>query len=332
MATLYTISTLPATSQEAIREFDDRYLALTGAAPPSTWTDIGDTIETTSPMVTFPVTSFGLKYQLSMGENRFRMPSEKSFDVKVAEFDEGYEGKLLDILAQVWAYRNWLSGPERLMYAEQRLHCLQLVTLIEAGVSTYYYGGQAEDQRIDGQKFFSATHLSNFADSGSTTWSNYESSAKDVVSVANIAAQVTIMQGVLDENGQKIGADPDTILVPTAKYEPLKNLLAKELILDADGDAATNNPYKGRFNVIHVPEFTDANDWYLVDSKLMARLGLPPWFRLRYMTPTNSALALRYFDESSDFFKNTGRIKASSHVWNGYSLGFPHAIRKVVGA
>ena len=321
---LYDISKLPATSQAAIREFDDRYIASIGAAQPPSWSDLGDLIPTASPMVTFPVGSFALKYQQTEGESRFKTLKEKSFDVKTEELDAGYEGKLLDILSQTFAYRNWLAGPQRLMLAEARLRNRSIVTLLEAGASTAW---------IDGVNFFSASHLSDISNSASTTWSNYQSSGTDVVSLANLKAEITAMQGVLDENGEKMGVEPDTILVPTAKYEPLKFLLAQNMVLEnGTGSAGVTNPYVGKFNVVHVPELTDVNDWYLVDSKLLASLGLPPWISLRYEVPSGSALAMRWFDESSDFFKNTGNIKVSSHIWYGFSLGFPHAIRKIKGA
>jgi len=325
MASLYTIQQLPTTSQAAIRAFDDRYIASIGAAAPPAWADLGAIIPVDSPMVTFPVGNFGLSYKETKGDNRSRTLLEKSFDVKVAEYDEGYEGKLLDILSKTFAYQNWLRGPERLLMAEKRHINKQIVTLLEAGESTSW--------PIDGANFFSASHLSDFNDAASTTWSNYQSSTKTVVSISNLEAEVTAMQGALDENGDKIGADPDTILVPTATYEPLKNLLAQSMILaNGTGSAGVTNPYVGKFNVVHVPEFTDANDWYLVDSKLVAATGLTPWLALKYQVPAASALALRYFDESSDYFKTTGRIKASSHIWYGFSLGFPHAIRKIKGA
>jgi len=326
---LYTITTLPTDDQAAIREFDDRYIASIGAAPPPSWSDLGDLIPTASPFVTYPISSLALKYQQTEGEDRFKTLLASSFDIKAQEFDVGIQAKLMDLLTHVFAYRNWQQGPARMMLAEARHRNRSLVTLLEAGQNAIW-GTAAKP--IDGVNFFSASHLSDFNDPSSATWSNYNSAALDVVSIANLQAQVTIMQGVLDENGEKVGANPDTILVPTAKYEPLKNLLAKELILEnGTGSAATNNPFFGRFNVVHVPEFTDVNDWYLVDSKLKSSTGLPPWISLRYTVP-NPSLELRYFDESSDFFKNTGSIKVSSHIWYGFSLGFPHAIRKVVGA
>ena len=320
---LYTIETLPTDDQAAIREFDDRYIASIGAAPPPAWFDFGDLLPAGSPMVTFPISSLALKYAQTEGASRFKKLLAKSFDLKAQEFDVGIEAKLLDLTTQIFAYRNWQQGPARMMLAEARLRNKSIATLLEAGASTPW---------VDGVNFFSASHLCDLVNAGSGTWGNYQSVAADVTDMSKLKAEVTAMQGALDENGDKIGADPDTILVPTAKYEPLKFALAQQLMLEnGTGSAGVTNPYAGKFNVVHVPELTAANDWYLIDSKLRASSGLPPWLALRYTTP-NPALQLRHWDESSDFFKNTGSIKVSSHLWYGFALGFPHAIRKVVGA
>jgi hypothetical protein len=330
---LYTVTTLPANDQAAMREFNDRYIAAIGAAPPPAWSDFGDMFPTDAPLITFPISSLALKYERFQGESAFKTLLDKSFDIKSEEFAAGVEGKYLDITTKVFAYRNWQQGPARLMIAEARHRNRSIVTLLEGAHTGAKWGATVDNtDGIDGACFFSASHLSDFNDSASTTWSNYQSSGTDVLSIPNIEAEVIAMQGVLDENGEKLGADPDTILVPTAKYEKLKNLLAKELILEnGTGSAATNNPFYKRFNIIHVPEFTDANDWYLVDSKLRASSGLPPWIMMRYTAPDPS-LQMRFWDMSSDFGKNTGRIKVESHIWYGFALGFPHAIRKVTGA
>jgi len=180
---------------------------------------------------------------------------------------------------------------------------------------------------VDNEFFFDTDHPANLFDTSAGTWSNYQSAATDVVSVTNIAAEVTSMMGVLDENGRKLGVQPDTILVPTEKAEPLKNLLKQQMI--AVSSVSVSNPYMNGFNVIPVKELTDTNDWYLVDSKMIGQ-GLAPWISLRQTVP--NALALRVFDEASDFFKKTGRIRIESHIWYGFALGLPHAIRLVKGA
>lgn len=324
---LYTIETLPTDDQSALQEFDDRYIASIGAAPPPTWSDIGDLIPTSAPMVTFPISSMALSYQRTEGESRFKSLLSKSFDMKVEEFDTGVVAKYLDLLSQIFAYRNWKNGPQRMMMAEARHRTKSLAALLEDGENAAW---------VDGVNFFSATHLCDVNDPDSDTWSNYQVTGKDVVNIANIRAEVTAMQLAKDENGDKIGADPDTILVPTEKYEPLKFLLAQALMLDGGTStsvtsAATTNPYVGKFKIVQVPEFTDADDWYLVDSKLRSASGLPPWVSLRYTVP-DPALELRKYDTSTDYFKDTGNIKVSSHIWYAFSLAFPYAIRKIKGA
>lgn len=326
MGTLYTIEQLPTTSAEAIREFNDRYIAGIGAGVPSTWASLyGDVGPTNSPHVTFPISSLGLKYQDTMGQSRFKNLKESSFDLKVSEFDEGIEAELLQLFTQTFAYRKWSQGPARLLLAEARFVNQGIAALIEAGETIPC---EWED-KSGATFFFDETHPANFADPSKGTWSNLQTTPKDVVSITNLEAEVTLMQEqVKDENGDKFGADPKVILVPTAKYEPLNNLLKKEMIAGA-GTESESNPYVGKFTVAHVPEFTDANDWYLMDPSLLAQ-ALPPWIAMRYAPP--ASLGLRNFDESSDFFKDTGRIKVSSHIWYGATLAFPHAIRKVTGA
>lgn len=331
---LYTVTTLPADDQAALREFNDRYIASIGAAQPPTWSDFGDLFPTNAPQVTFPIGSLALKYERFQGEERTKTLLAKSFDLKSEEFSAGLEAELLDLTTKVFSYRNWQQGPARMMIAEARFRNRAIVALLEGGHTGTKWGVTANQPNgIDNAYFFSATHLSDFTDPASTTWSNYQATGKDVTDLTKIEEEVILMQGALDENGEKLGTDPDTILVPTAKYETLKNKLAKDMILETSGSsfAATNNVFKGRFNVIHVPELTDVNDWYLVDSKLRSSSGLPPWIMMRYTAP-NPELQMRIWDTSSDFFKNTGRIKVSSHIWYGFTLGFPHAIRKITGA
>ncbi len=327
---LFTVQKLPTTSAEAIREFDARYIAGIGAAEPdTTWANTyGEVTSTNTPHTTYPISALGLKYQETMGENRFKTLAESHFDIKSSEFDEGIEARLLDLFTETFAYQKWTQGPQRLQLAERRFVNQRLATLIEAGETTASLWEDPNGTVF----FFDTTHPATFTDLVNNLWSNLEVAATDVVSIANIQAQVILMQtNVVDEQAEKIPANPDTILVPTEKWEPLKFLLAQNRIGDdtLTNTIAVDNPYMGKFTVVHVPEFTSGVDWYLVDSKMLS-MAIPPWVALRYAPP--ESLGLRRYDESSDFFKDTGRIKISSHIWWGFGLGFPHAIRKVSGA
>jgi hypothetical protein len=360
-------SELPTTSAAAIREFNDRYLAALGASRPTGWADqFGNLVPTDSPMQTFPISQLRTLYRRTEGESRFKKLREKSFDVKTEEFDDGYEAALYDLLRKVFAYRNWQQAPQRLVLAEEQHRHLQVALILDGSGTRAGAVGSANDPGgvsrpcVDGVNFFATTHPANMTDptvaspvTGATTWSNYQSSAKNVLGTTasgntgtfaldNLQAEVTSMKtGVLDENGLVMGANPDTILVPLDYEEPLVNALNNTRMLQSVASATTpfspaaaalDNVYKGRFNVIGCKEFTTTSgstaDWYLVDSS-MIKAGIDPWVALRETLP--QSLALRVFDESSDYFKDTGNIKLSSHIWYGFALALPHAIRRIVG-
>lgn len=323
MASLFTNEQLPTTSEAAIRQFDERYLAGISAVQAQEWsTQIGDLFELGAPRVTFPIALMSTKYvETREAEGRFKTMQEKAFDLKVVEYDAGYEAKLMDLKTNVFAYRKWSEIPNRFLIAEQRHINRNIATLLE---------DMAQITPWDGLPFFSAVHKANPSGDPTNTWSNFQAVAADVLDVSKITAEITAMQDARDENGEKMNVNPDTILVPTGKYQPLVVMLSQQLILASGvATAPTSNPYLGKLNVVHIPELTDTNDWYLVDSKLMSQQGVPPWISAKFRAPED--LGLRYFDESSDFFKNTGKIKVSSHLWYGFALLFPHAIRRVTG-
>lgn len=315
MASLFTKDTLPTTSEEAIRRFDDRYNAIIAAAAPSSWAE-RFVADVDAPRTTFPLSSFTSGFRETKEESgRFRGMSEKTFDVSVVEFDDGYEAKVFDLITNVFAFQRWMEVPNAFLVAEARHHATQLATLLEAGTSTAC--------KFDDVNFFSASHLSNPADSGSTTWSNYQSVAA-APSLANIQTEMTAMRAVRDVNAKKLGVEPDEIWLPTEKFQSVSDLLNQAFL--ASGES---NYMAGKLRAVHVPELTDVNDWYLVDSKLLS--AYTPMIAARY-TALDSRLGLRFLDENSDFFKKTGKINASKHIWAGYGMLFPHAIRRVVGA
>lgn len=325
MGSLYTNELLPTTSEQAIRIFDERYLAGISAVQPPTWAEqLGDSVPMGAPRITFPMSLMSTKYlETREVSGRFKTMQEQSFDLRVIEYDAGYEAKLLDLKTNTYAYRKWSEVPSRFLTAEKRHVNRAIATLLELGTT--------EISPWDAVAFFSTAHKANPTGDPATTWSNYQATPKNVTDIDVLVAEVTAMQNaVLDENGEKIGADPDTIVVPTAKYEPLRVKLSQAMILQTGGAAATSNPYMGKFNVVHAPELTDVDDWYLIDSKLMGAQGVPPWLSAKFLPPAD--LGLRYFDESSDFFKDSGKLKVSSHLWYGFKLIFPHAIRLVKGA
>ena len=318
MASLLTHEQLPTSSEEAIRKFDERYLALLSSQPPSDWaTRFVQTVD--SPRTTYPMSVLkGAFAETKEESGRYKGLSEDSFDVTVSEFDIGYEAKLFELLTNVFAWKRWGEVPAQFQKAEQRHHASKLATLLEAGASTVC--------KYDGVNFFSASHLCDPTDANSTTWSNYQSSTKAPETLSNVQDEMALMSAaVLGPDGKKLVAEPDEIWLPTEKFLEVSSVLQQAFL--ASGES---NYMAGKLRPVHVPELTDANDWFLVDSKLLG-MGYDPMIQAKY-TALDGQLGLRYLDESSDHFKKTGKVAVSQHIWTGAALLFPHAIRLIKGA
>jgi hypothetical protein len=321
MASLFTHQKLPADSEEAIRQFDERYLAAITVATPPDWA-APFIIPVGSPRTTFPISLMSTKFNETKEQSsRFKTMAEDAFDLNVVEYDAGYEAKLLDLLTNTFAYRNWGRAPSALADGEVKHVAKNLVTLIEDSAQTSPW---------DGLTFFNASHRSNPSETivetqgRKNTFSNYQSVAADVATLANIQTEMTAMRDVRDTNGDKLGVEPTELWLPTAKFQVVSDKLNQAFL--ATGES---NPLLGKIKPVHVPDLTDVNDWYLVDTNQIAK-GVEPMVAANYRDV--GSLGLRSWDESSDFFKDTGKVKMSAHIWYGFKLVFPHAIRKVVGA
>lgn len=320
MASLFTHQTLPATSEQAIREFNEKYLAAITVATPPDWA-ARFVLPVGSPRTTFPISLISTKYlETKEVSSRFKTMAEKDFDLTVVEYDAGYEAELLKILTNTFEYRNWSLAPGRLADGEVKHVAKQLAKLLE---------DTAQTSPWDGELFFDTDHRSNpkevipVTEGRKNVWSNLQATPA-APTLTNIQAEMTAMRDVRDINGDKMGVEPSEIWLPTEKFQITSDLLNQAFL--AGGES---NPILGKIKPVHVPDLTDANDWYLVDPDTIAK-GVDPMVAANYRDV--GSLGLRQWDENSDFFKDTGNIKMSAHIWYGFKLVFPHAIRKVVGA
>lgn len=315
MASLYTSELLPKTSEEAIRIFSERFLAASIAEPADSWSK-PFTESVSSPVTEYPMSAFVSRFRETREtSSTLRKFLEKSFTLKVAEYDDGYEAPLLELLTNTFRYKNWGKIPARFVDGKRKHIAKNCAALLESGL--------IEASPWDDLPFFDASHQANPFDASVGTFSNYQSVATDPTSVAALQAERTAMRLVLDENGDKLGVEPDEIWLPTQKFQAVADRLNQDRL--ASGES---NPLYGTLKPVHMPYLTDANDFYLVDSKLLGDYS--PMVAAEYTTP-NSALGLRTWDESSDFFKDSSKIKVSMHIWCGFHLVFPHAIRRIVG-
>lgn len=328
MAQLDPAKTLPSSSQDALEIFDERYILGLGAVQPQTWVDELGEVHTTPALTTeYPMTMLSLKYAETIaGEGRFKTLGEKMTPLTVVEYDDGVEVEMVKLCSNAFVARQWENAPARMIQAEQQF---KLKLIADALVANSLVCGW------DDLSLFNDAHLSNPLIASSATFDNLQATTKDVVSLANIEAEITLMLEVLDENGDILGVDPDTIIVPRQKYQGLKNLLKQDFVPSTAGTATMRNPYNsGEITVVRADQLTDNNDWYLLDSKLISR-GVVPWTvaKLSLPNPGFDELGLRRYDMSnSDRARQKGVVGVSSHIYYGYRFLFPHAIRKIAGA
>lgn len=332
-------------SQRALEEFRMNYnMAL--AAEPKVWAELlGDMMPSGSiNKDTYPINLSATRYVKKTAQAP-GAETALNFDISVTkdQFYAGEEVELRRLQGGDFAHvMSWGRRAERMARARVFLRNALVTAILEAGESGYWGQSSELATGIDGQPFFSASHKVHPRDAskklrGSATWSNFQGTAA-VLNAANLSAEKVTAFQVADPTGHEFGYEYDTILAPSSLNEVAKNLLTvQDLILDAASSlnsvsnafAATKNPhFMSGMEIVRGPDLagTDTTaDYYLV-SRAGIAAGLFPW-----VISEDSAEDLRTWDESSDFYKDSGLIKVTSHIYCAAVLLFPHAIRKVSG-
>jgi hypothetical protein len=328
MAQLDPQNLLPQSSQDALQIFDERYLALKALAPDPTWVELYGEVSTTPALSTrYPMAVLALKFKETIDQGgRFKRIGEKDVELTVVEFDEGVEIEIMKVCSNAFSAKRWADAPGLLLHAENMFRAKTIADMLVANSATCGW---------DGLALFHDAHLSNPLDTSSATFDNLQATTKNVADLAVLEAEISLMMEVLDENGDPLGIEPDTIFVPRQKFQALKNLLKQDFVPNSAGTATMRNPYNDAgLTVVKIDALTDVNDWYLADSKLISQ-GVVPWTqqKLAMSGPGFDDLCLRrYTPENSDYARTKGVIGVSQHIYYGQRFLYPHAIRKIAGA
>jgi hypothetical protein len=329
MAQFNPATALPATSQDALEIFDERYLAASQAliAQPQTWVgELGEEHATPALSTKYPMSILAVKYAETIaGEGRFKTIGEKEVELTVVEHDDGVEIELIKLLTNTFSAKRWMDAPAAMLQAEQIFKIRLISAALEANTALCGW---------DNLALFHDSHLSNPIRDNGDTFDNYQATAKDVYDLTELEGELTSMADVLDTNGDRLGVNGNVLGVPAQLFRKITNLLKQDFVPNSAGTATMRNPYNdGSLTVVKMDQLTDPYDWYIFDTNLIAR-GVPPWTlaKLALQGPGFDSLSLRRFDENSDHFKKTGKIGVSSHIYYGSKFLFPHAVRKVKGS
>lgn len=128
-------------------------------------------------------------------------------------------------------------------------------------VDNYFYNNS------EGVALCSNSHTTT---SGASTASGFDNLTTAALTATAVAAARIQMVGFRGDQGERISVMPDELWYPPDLYE-----VAYEII-NASGkvDTANNNPnvHKGRYTGYEWNYLTDANNWFMVDSRMKKRM------------------------------------------------------------
>jgi len=219
-------------------------------------------------------------------ERRASSLNEKYFSATNLKYEVTLEVAREDIeddLTGQYLIRAKQLGEEAKRYVDQ----LTFET-IAAGNSTACY---------DEQNFFSTTHSE--ADSG-----NQANLTTNTLGSANLQTAITNMSKLKDDQGKPHNVVPDTLIVPPDLKYTAMNLL-NSVFYPGEGSTTSNtsnNVLKGALNLVVSPYLTDADAWYIADTK---RVVKPVIFQKR----TDVELSSNTDPNSSDSVFDRDRYK-----------------------
>jgi hypothetical protein len=145
-----------------------------------------------------------------------------------------------------------------------------------------------------------------------TTQSNAGSTA---LSIDSVDSTYVAMTSFVDDKGNKIVVNPDTLIVP-----PTLRKTALEIVNSKNKPGTPNNDinvYEGDFKVIVLPFLTDTTNWFMADSQLMK--DFLNWYDSRKPD----------FSDTVDFDSEVSKYKVVgswAYGWDNYSFLYGHNV------
>ena len=123
----------------------------------------------------------------------------------------------------------------------------------------------ASTNGADGVGLLSAAHP--FSPATSTTTQSNEGTR--ALTIDNLDTTRQAMRNFTDDQGQLLGVNPDMLLVPPELERTATQLVSERAIYEPGSAQYDVNMFSGRFRPVVWNRLTDANAWFLIDSRLM---------------------------------------------------------------
>ncbi len=139
------------------------------------------------------------------------------------------------------------------------------------GVETFAYAFSSAQTFLYSEEGVALCSDSHTTKSGVSTANGFDNAGTSALSKTSLAATRLAMRRFVNDIGQRIVVEPDTLIVPDSLYDTAMEIVGSEK--DPTSANNTKNMMYGRMKVIPYMRLDDydSNNWFLVDSKAMKR-------------------------------------------------------------
>lgn len=327
MTTPYNLLTRDA--QLALTEFSDAFLAsLAVADPADNWAiRLGYEHKSMSLATRFPIPMSAPGFVERTGDDRLRSLYERTLGVIPKSWVDGVQ--ILKEVLQAPDFLGWGEEPSRIAVEAARHPNSIVAAMLEANPLTDVYREENEGGATLStlHLFEAANHLINPVEPDLGNFGNITAVSGGSINASLIKTLKAKFRKRVGLNGKPMGLRFDTLIVPAAREEEALDFFQSDNLILAVlngatpvGGVPTNNRHKGTVTVVVADELTDEDKLYALDSRSPNK----SWVVQSMGTPEEIT-----FDESSDFYKNTGKLAKKFILRAGVSAALPHAIELV---
>lgn len=300
-------------AQRALEEFAQDFAAALTQEPVEEWAKAhgqykaSRALKTTWPI---PVTAAG--YKEFMGDLKYRSLFEKSISLIPKTWQDGVAE--LASIVEAPDFIGWASEPAAMATAAKSLLNEIIAGRLEANPTCW-----------DGQNFFDSDHPVNIFDAAFGTFDNDFTGAGTDPTVENLKIALAHFDGLKAPNGKSLGLRMTHVLHHSSKREVWREILEKDLIIQAVGTAfgSVNNLYKGIVVPIACDELTDDDAWYPL---ALNKPGMKPWI----VQDQGSPEEIRQ-DKTDALYKTTLKVGIAYILRANGELALPQCIARFAG-
>lgn len=312
-------------AQRALEDFRLEFQEALAVAPADNWSTQFGLGVTGKFKKTFPIPISAARFLAREGQDRYRSLYQRSLSMQPQDYFDGVE----EFAAAIEApdFIGWVGEPTRIAAEMSRHADVITAAMLEANPNLDFYRSE-EDGLASSTALFADAHPVNVFDSSYGTFDN------DIANTGINAALIkTVRQAFrtrLGPNGRSMRLEFTDMIVSPSNEEEARDLLESDFLLTSlvqDGTpptastGATQNRFKGAVNLIVSHELTSSSDDYVY---CIARGGPWPW-----IVQTAEQPEYLTYDKSSDFYKDTGKVREGVSFTAGVAAALPHSIIRV---